>query len=92
MDNALTLDAETAAALECKAGDTKTIEVEVLVDKNDAEGFSGTVLGVSHYAGKDEEKQENETMEEGDVVPGSAIPSSNQKYKSTPKAVKNLMY
>jgi hypothetical protein len=89
MDNVLSLDAETAAELDCKPGDKKTIEVEISVDKNDAEGLSATVLSVSHY---DEENKVEDSAANEEAEPGSAIPASNEKSKTTPKAVKNLMY
>lgn len=75
MDNTLMLDAKTAAELDCKPGDTKTLQVTVSITENDDKGLVATVESVEHY---------DETADKPNAGTDTASPS-------TEKAVNQLM-
>jgi hypothetical protein len=53
--NTFSLDSELAASLgECEVGETKTITLEITVDKMDDSGLSGTVNSASYSEPEEE--------------------------------------
>ena len=74
--NTFSLDPTLAAELgDCEVGETKTITLEITVDKMDDSGLSGTVNSATY----EEEESEAEMEEETPPEPPSKRPKAVEK-------------